>query len=356
MRICYLANSASSHTKKWADYFVSLGHEVHVISHSNIDIPGAKVHYINYSIKNFPFKAHAVHKKIREINPDILHAHQANTCGLYAATARGYNFILSTWGSDVLIGPDRSFILKKIAQYALKKAYFITSDSLYMSRKIIELGGNKDKIYTFPMGIEDEYIKEKHKFEINSNRLNVISIRRLEKMFRVDVIIKGFYEALKEAPNMFLTVAADGGEMKNLVELVERLNIKEKVKFTGSYNPHDVGKLLSENDVFVSIPESDSTSVSLLEGMYCGLFPVVCGLPANKEWVIDGDNGLIIDEVNEFNVKKALLWCYRNKEHMASVSKNNIDIIENRALWKNNSKIVEGLYNRMLKNLWQNRK
>lgn len=350
MRICYIANSASSHTKKWVDYFLSLGNEVHVISHSNAEIPGAKVHYVNYSIKNFPFKAAAVHRRIREIDPDILHAHQANTCGLYAATTRGYDFILSTWGSDVLVGPEKSFILKKIAQYCLKKAIFITSDSFHMSEKIIQLGGARDRIYTFPMGIEDEHIKEKHKFNINDDVLRVISIRRLEKMFRVDIIIKGFYQALRSAPNMLLTVAADGSEMKSLAELTDRLQIRDKVRFTGSYKPHDVGKLLSDNDVFLSIPESDSTSVSLLEGMYCGLFPVVCGLPANKEWVKDGENGLILEDVNEENVCKALLWCCENKEHMARVSQNNIDIIEERALWRNNSKIVEGLYKRLLKN------
>lgn len=348
MRICYIANSASSHTKKWADYFVSLGHEVHVISHSNVDIPGVQVHYINYSLKNFPFKAFKVHRKIREINPDILHAHQANTCGLYAATSKGYDFILSTWGSDVLVGPERSFILKKIAQYDLKRASFITSDSYHMSEKIIELGGNKDRIYTFPMGIEDEYIKEKHVFNVSDDSLKIISIRRLEKMFRVDVIIRGFHEALKERPNMFLTIAADGSEMDSLIELVDKLEIREKVKFRGSYKPHEVGKLLSENDVFVSIPQSDSTSVSLLESMYCGLFPVVCGLPANKEWVRNGENGLVIDQVNEANVKNALIWCYENKDHMTRVSQENIDIIEKRALWKNNSRIVEDLYDKML--------
>lgn len=347
MKICYIANSASSHTKKWVDYFTGLGHEVHVVSHSNVEIPGAHVHYINYSLKNFILKAGQVHRKIREINPDILHAHQANTCGLYAASMKGYRFIVSTWGSDVLVGPERSFILKKIARYVLEKAYFITSDSFHMSDKIVELGGSKDRIYTFPMGIEDDHIKEKHIFDLNKKLLNIISIRRLEKMFRVDVIIRGFYEALKVNKNISLTVAADGSEMNNLQELVRELGIEHSVKFTGSYNPHDVGKLLSNSDIFVSIPESDSTSVSLLESMYCGLFPVVCGLPANKEWVKDKDNGLVIEDVNEENVKKALLWCCENKEHMASVSQRNVDIIEERALWRNNSKIVEELYRKM---------
>lgn len=348
MRICYIANSASSHTKKWVDYFLSLGHEVHVISHSNEDIKGARIHYINYSLKNFILKANLVHKKIRDINPDILHAHQANTCGLYAATSRGYDYILSTWGSDILVGPEKSFLLKKIAQYSLKRASFITSDSWHMTKKIIELGGREERIFTFPMGIEDEHIKERHKYTTEDNLLRVISIRRLERMFRIDIIIKGFYMALSSAPNMHLTVAADGNEMNSLKELVDMLKIKDKVSFTGSYNPHDVGKLLSGNDVFISIPESDSTSVSLLEGMYCGLFPVVCGLPANREWVRDGENGLVIDEVNEANVCSALLWCYNNKENMARVSPENIKIIEDKALWRNNSKIVEGLYYKMI--------
>lgn len=349
MRICYIANSASSHTKKWVDYFTGLGHEVHVISHSNTDIPGAHVHYINYSLKNFLFKAGQVHKTIREINPDILHAHQANTCGLYAASMRGRRFIVSTWGSDVLVGPERSFLLKKIAQYVLKKAYLITSDSFHMSDKIVELGGKKESIYTFPMGIEDEHIKDKHVFDLSKKTLNIISIRRLEKMFRVDIIIKGFYEALKTGNDMHLTVAADGSEMNNLKNLVKELDIESNVVFAGSYKPHDVGKLLSKNDIFVSIPESDSTSVSLLESMYCGLFPVVCGLPANREWVKDGDNGLILDDVNEENLKNAILWCYENKPHMAEVSQKNVNIIEERALWRNNSKIVENLYNKMIK-------
>jgi glycosyltransferase involved in cell wall biosynthesis len=167
-------------------------------------------------------------------------------------------------------------------------------------------------------------------------------------MFRVDVIIKGFNEALKINKDMYLTVAADGSEMNNLKSLVKELGIEGNVKFTGSYKPHDVGKLLSNNDIFVSIPESDSTSVSLLESMYCGLFPVVCGLPANKEWVKDKDNGLVIDEVNEDNLKNAILWCYENKSHMAEVSLKNVDIIKERALWRNNSKIVENLYNIMI--------
>lgn len=348
MKICYIANSASSHTEKWVEYFLSRGHEVHVISHSNIEIPGAQVHFINYSIKNFPFMSAKVHKKIAEINPDILHAHQANTCGLYAATAKGYKYILSAWGSDILVGPDKSVLLKKIASLSIKGAAYVTSDSYYMSDKILELGGISDRVYTFPMGIEDDCIKEKRIFNTEESKLNIISLRRLEKMFRIDLIIKGFAKAVIERPNMFLDIAASGSEAENLQALAEDLKITDKLKFSGKYDPHQVGALLKENDVFISIPESDSTSVSLLESMYCGLFPVLCDLPANREWVKDKGNGLIIKTIDEDNIAQALIWCYDNKVHMAKASQENINIIEEKALWKNNSKIVEKLYEKML--------
>ncbi|MCX7885276.1 MAG: glycosyltransferase family 4 protein [Caloramator sp.] len=347
MVICFLANASLSHTKKWAQQMAKMGHEVHIISHSDAVIDGVYVHYVNYSLKNY-FKTYKkVHNLIRRINPDILHAHQANTCGLYAATMKGYDFILSTWGSDILIAPEKSFILKMITKYVLKKAAYITSDSYYMSQKIIKLGGDKNKVFTFPMGVEDELLKYFHEFK-NDGGLNFISNRRLEKLYNIDVIIDGFYRAFSKNKSINLNIAADGSEMERLKSKVKEYGIEDNVKFIGRYSPEDIGKLLYTNDVFISIPSSDSTSVSLLEAMCCGLFPIVSDLPANKEWVKDRENGYIINEINSEKIKEAILWCCKNKEKIKKASKVNRKIIEDKALWSNNIKMVEEIYQKMI--------
>lgn len=347
MKICYIANSASYHTEKWVKHFLSLGNEVYVISHENVPIEGAKVYYVDYNLKNFILKRNEVHRIIKEIKPDVLHAHQANTCGLYAATMKGFKPIISAWGSDILVAPNESFLLKKMVQYVIKHALFITSDSYYMSEKIVELGGNKDIIYTFPMGIENDILEYKHVFT-DEPALNIISDRRLEKMYKIDLIIEGFSMALKKYPNMHLTIAADGSEKQNLEKLTQELNIADKVTFTGRYEASAIGSMLRENDVFISIPESDSTSVSLLEGMYVGLFPIVSDLPANREWVKDKENGLVINKFRKEEVCEAIEWCFTNKKHMKDVSSKNTDIIKSRALWENNAKIVEELYKKSI--------
>lgn len=350
MKICYIANAASSHTVKWVDYLVSVGHEVHVISHGNAEIPGAKVYYMDYSIRNFFSASSKVHKLIKDINPDVVHAHTANTCGLYGVTMKGYKVIVSAWGSDILVAPKTSLIMKKIIQYVIKKAYFITSDSINMTEKIIEFGAKKEKCFTFPMGVEEDLLNYKSKYNLEDNVLNILSNRRLEKMYNVDIIIKGFKRALEENKNLHLTVAADGTEIANLKQLAKELNLEANLKFTGRYTHEELCNMLEENEVFISIPDSDSTSVSLLEAMCCGMFPVLCDLPGNREWVNHGDNGYILKEITEEQVKEAILWCAANKNFMKSVSEKNINIIKERALWKENAKIVEELYRKACKN------
>jgi glycosyltransferase involved in cell wall biosynthesis len=45
---------------------------------------------------------------------------------------------------------------------------------------------------------------------------------------------------------------------------------------------------------YVSLPLSDSVSVSVLEAMAHGAIPILADLPANRELVADGQNGLIL--------------------------------------------------------------
>lgn len=349
MKICFIANSKSSHTAKWVNYFASRGHEVHVISHEDAEIPGAQVHYIDYNIRNFPLRVLKVHRLIKEINPDILHAHQANTCGLYAAGMKKFKPVVSAWGSDILAAPERSALMRMIVKYVIKNAEYITSDSYYMTEKIIKYGADKDKVYTLPFGVDSHIFNYRHEYDLESSKLNIVSLRRLEKMFRVDVIIKGFSEALKVNGNLYLTVAADGSEMESLKKLAAELGIEKRISFLGRYNPGDAGKILEGGDIFISVPTSDSTSVSLLEAMAVGVFPVVSDLPANREWVRDKNNGIIINEVSPDSIKDAILYCLGNKVFMKEASEENINTIKERAVWENNAKTVEDIYSKCLK-------
>jgi len=198
------------------------------------------------------------------------------------------------------------------------------------------------------MGLEDSILPYKRKIKHNEY-IKIISTRRLESIYNIDVLIKGFYKALMKNSNLQLIIAADGSEFNNLKDMVRSLNIDNNVEFIGRYKGEEVGKLLEKNDIFISIPSSDSTSVSLLEAMYCGLFPIVSDLPANKEWIQNKENGIIIKNINSEEVCNSILWCVNNLEVVNNALFTNRDIIKKHALWKDNSKIVENLYNKIIK-------
>ena len=50
MRICFVAEANSVHIEKWCRWFLSRGHEVHVISFTPGDIPGAKIHLMDVGL------------------------------------------------------------------------------------------------------------------------------------------------------------------------------------------------------------------------------------------------------------------------------------------------------------------
>lgn len=351
MKICYIANASSPHTWKWANYFISRGDDVHIISHEDYNLKGATVHYIDYSLKKFLKYKKIVHKKIDEIAPDVLHSHQFNDCALYGVTYKKLPTIVSAWGSDILLTPEKNWILKLIVKYTIRNSSVITSDAIDVTNRIIEFGGNANNIYTFPMGIESEILDYKNCIDVNKNELTILSDRRLEKLYNIDVVIKGFKLAVSEFDNLKLIIAATGNEEDNLKKLTTELALDKKVEFTGRYNQEQLGNMLKNSDVFISIPSSDATSVSLLEAMGCGLYPVLSDLPANREWIIDKENGMIINSITELDVKNAILICAKNKDDMKKQSKVNIDIIKDKALWENNIKVVEEIYENISKSI-----
>ena len=355
MKICFIADSYSPHTQKWVKHFLKLGHEISIISCSKTKIKGAQNYYIPgidviYKKKFWITYSNIcnIKKILKSIKPDILHGHYAIFGGFYCFILRDkYKTIISTWGSDILVYPKTSLINKLMVKLILKNSKYITSDSNYMTHEIVRLKGSSDKIYTFPMGVENEIFNYKHDYLKDNHTLQIISLRLHTSNYRIDTIIKGFYEALKINSNLFLTIGASGELSNEFRNLVTKLKIEDKINFIGWYNPNEIGEILLNKDLIFSIPISDATSVSLLEAMAVGVFPIVSNIPANKEWIEDNKNGLVIEPTVE-NVKKSILWCCENIEFMQEVAEKNIISIKRKATWEENIKVVEALYNEML--------
>ena len=354
MKICFLGDAASIHIIRWCEYFRDRGHEVSIISFRNSNIKGVNVYCLseNLSVSSeggnigYLKKIFRIKKIIKKINPDIVNAHYLTSYGLIGTLINIRPLVVSTWGSDILVTPQINGIYKKITEVVIKRCDLITSDSKHMSDEIKKLGGKESKIVTVPMGINIEEFNSEDK---NIDSKTFLSMRTLCDNSNIDIILKAFKSLLSVYPDSKLILTNSGDKEKEVLNLIEELNIKSSVEFKGFVNRDQVKELLKKCRTYISIPTSDSTSVNLLEGMASGIFPIVSNLPANKEWIVDGENGYILDELSETCLFKAMINSLEKDGLLESAIKRNKIIIEERALWNDNMDLVNNKYLEIIK-------
>lgn len=236
----------------------------------------------------------ATKRIVKEFQPTIIHGQQINKALLFAVWAncrRKIPMVATAWGSDILVIPNQNFVYRLIVKYILRTIPYFSSDSQFMAEQMNRIAGRKLDITIANFGIDVvENSLEKQNI-IYSNRLH-------EKLYRIDRIISAFGEFSKTNPGWNLVVAATGSETDKLKMLVNQLGITDKVKFVGWLDKTQNNYYYSIAKYWVSIPKSDATSISLFEAMSFDCIPVVSDLPANREWVKDGENGLVVSDIN----------------------------------------------------------
>lgn len=296
---------------------------------------------LNFSIKN-PIEVIRSIFKLRRLmknyNPSIVHVHQANSIGFISALANKcrYPHVITTWGDDVLVFPKKGFIYRMLAKISLKYADAITADAKSMETAIHSFYKKVEvTIANFGIIIEEETLLPKENI-IYSNRLH-------EDLYNIDKIIVGCSNFLKTNSDWKLIIAGNGDNTTKLKSLVDELNLNAQIEFVGFLDAETNRKNYYKSKIYISIPDTDGTSISLLEAMAYGCIPLVSDLPSNKEWITDTINGLI---VKEFNVEEALQNITSvNYENVVSANKK---IIEERATKQANRNKFYAIYDRLL--------
>ena len=242
----------------------------------------------------------AIRRTIQDFRPDVIHIHQLTTPCFYSLLAirRRVPTLIMAWGSDVLVNPKRSSILKKMVQFILRHGDHYTANSQYVASEMRRLAGRELEIPLANLGIElHSQLAEKQNV-VFSNRLH-------NPLYRIDAIIRAFAKFVEHAPDWKLVVAGIGTETGKLKEQVKELNIDDKVEFVGWLDRETNFHYYSMSRIWVSLPESDARPTSLFEAMSMGCIPIVADVPSLHEWIKDGVNGVIVKDIHQEFISKA---------------------------------------------------
>lgn len=350
MRLLFLADASSHHTKRWISYFTERNHNCYLLSlEKGIEIDAEQYHIRpRVKIKGFKYLSSyfEVKKIVDDIEPDLINAHFVPNYGLLGALLNFKPLVVSAWGSDILISPQKSFLHELRARFVLNKADLVLSDSLFLTQKIGELGISQEKILTFPLGIEiEKYSQEKKRGKI----ITILSTRRFEPIYDVKTFIQAIPLVSEKSKReiKFIIVGA-GSQSQQLRKLVYDLKLQDRVEFKENLSDEELIRTYRNSDIYVSTSLSDSTSVSLLEAMASGLIPIITDIPGNREWVQDRKNGFLFSASNPKALAQEILYVVNEFTQWQGFKEKNEAILKSKAVMEDNMKAVEKEFSRLL--------
>ncbi|MBN2325994.1 MAG: glycosyltransferase [Candidatus Omnitrophica bacterium] len=340
MKICYLGDGGSVHNHFMVEWFLRRGHEILFLTDDPGSFPFTQVMQViaprhGWGPLRHLYAALQVRRWIQRWAPDVVHAHNVTGYGYWGALSGFTPLVLTAWGSDLNILADQNPLVRFAVSHALRKADFITGDAEALCRKARELSGEKIDVRLFQWGIDFAQFQhepdDEYRRWIRGGRdLVFISTRRLRAVYNIDVIIRAFKKALSHLPSSRLILVGDDADKQKLEELTGELDVGDHVLFTGWLSQDKLIDALLSSDVFLSVPSSDSTALSLLEAFAARLAVIVSDLPANHEWIEEGRNGLFSAPGDEDRLAAAMIEIARDSARIAEWGRINRRIAEER--------------------------
>ncbi|MBI2889519.1 MAG: glycosyltransferase family 4 protein [Nitrospirae bacterium] len=280
-----------------------------------------------------------VKRLLREFRPDLLHADWIPTTGFWAALSGHHPFHLFCFGSDVRFRASRSRWMRRVAAFTLARADAVTCDNEH-TRSLLSgrYGVPAHRLHCFSLGVDLSLFRSDRESRGRVRRdlgwedsRIVLFARKLEEIYAPETFVRAFAHAHREEPAIRAVVAGDGPLMRGMRELAEDLGVGRKVVFLGEVERADLARVMAACDVMVSCPVDDGSSNAVLEAMACGLPVVASDLPAMREWIVPGANGVLCAAGDVEGFSAGLLRVLRDEAFRRRASGANRAVVEARA-------------------------
>ena len=302
-------NGVSTSVQMLKNALEKKGHKVYVITVNNstikydydeenrvIRIPGVPIGIYDYRLTRiYPLK---IINMMKNWNLDVIHSHTEFGVGIFARIfAKQFNIPLvhtyHTMYEDYTHYITHGYFdksSKKIVEYLTKFYCDKTATELIVpTNKTYKLFKEKYKyeknIHIIPTGIEvDRFFKENIDIKIVNTlrkQLNItkkdhvlLFVGRLAEEKNVEFLLNVMPKLKKKNKNIKLLIVGDGPDKNKFEVLTKKLEIDDKVVFTGKVPWEDVEYYYHLAEIFVTASKSETQGLTVVEAMAAGIVPV----------------------------------------------------------------------------------
>ncbi len=356
IKILLFAEDRSANTLAWVSSLEEQGAEVRTLSarasssHGNVIAVGYNL--IPPRIK-FLIGEFLVSRLVENEKPDIIIGYRITSYGYLASRTAVRPLVLAAQNEQIIRLPRMFFWFKPIlalcVRYALKKADMIHAWGENIKKGLIAYGASPEKILVMHRGIALDIFKpmERKVFSLTDSPV-LISTRSLYPDYNIDLLIRAFAIFLKEYPGAILKIVGDGPERGKLSSLACKLGIRDRIVFYKYLDSEFIAEQLRSADIYVSLIRTEGISSSLIEACACGLLPLVADIPASREIVKNGENGILLSSKDPSDVAHAMIAANENMELRKKAFEANPALARDRFDARKNSAAFLDAYRRLI--------
>ncbi len=359
VRICYLSHSVPLF-RELAGAVAARGHDVSFVSFDDpsadpwysLDLPpGVEVFPIPHRYKWRPAAtARALRRILRQANPDLFHCHYVFPYGIHGALSMHPRFVLSLHGSDAYYNAWRmsSWVTNRLHESGLGRVLFSLTHRLVARRTRLMIVGSPDLVplakdlgykaslvrradlgvdsFIFHPTPADDDLRTQLLAPLDEGQL-VVSTRGFNPVYGPMDLIRAFRKAVDEVPAVVLVLAGGGPEEGRLRREIKKMGLDGRVTFVGLVPHQELARYLNASDIFCSVAYSDTSALSVLEGMACGLPVVATRVGSIPERLSAANGGILVEPGDVEAIAEALLTLLRDPHQRQVMGERNAGFI-----------------------------
>ena len=369
MHILYLTGGGHVHDYRFLYKLVEYGHRVSYVcllpGREDVGVEGLEHYFIGTGGRAFTPAGRWLsrlaafwrfRRLVRRLRPDVVHAGWLPSSGLMAA-ASGYRPLLVTpWGSDILRDPARDRWSRSVARFVLGRADAVFANSQAMTDAVLRVRpGARLARPIVPWGIDLRLFypagdgeRARFRSELGlGERPTIIVTRAHAWVYGLPDFLHALERVAAAMPDVLALLISGGPDTDALRRQTANAGLDGNVRFVGYVPNAAMRSYFTAADVYATTSYSDTSSLSLLEAMACGLPAVATDAPSNDEWVEHCVGGYVVPRRDIDAIAGALLALLRDGDGRRAMGDHNRRVAVERADWDKNYEVVEGIYQRL---------
>ncbi len=218
--------------------------------------------------------------------------------------------------------------------------YYNQLDKIYVPSQatgdeLVAHGIHKDKIITYPRGIDTTRFHPEHKngfwekrFGLQKNRLKLLYVGRISKEKNLDILVQAYTQICKARKDIQLIIVGDG---PFLDEMQDGLSGTQAV-FAGTLTGLELAQAYASSDIFAFPSTTDTFGNVVLEAQASGLPVIVADQGGPQENLVPEQTGLIVPALDAQALQRAVLDLADSPNRLAAMKIRAREYTERRSL------------------------